>query len=80
MTLDLDDEFESYMRKVNPTVPEHSTQYRESRRVFHAGAFVVFTYITYHVASLSEDEGVVLLAELEKHLHAFRDRVEQDKD
>jgi len=77
--LDLDDAFESYMRKVNPTVAETSTQYRESRRVWFAAVAVIYYYLL-SVTTLPEDDAIKLLAKIEKQLREFKTRVEKDRD
>jgi hypothetical protein len=78
-SLDLDDAFEQYMRKVNPSVSEMSAQYRESRRVWFAAAAIIH----YHLLSmtmLSDDEGLKELMQLEKQLHEFKTRVQEHRD
>jgi hypothetical protein len=77
--LDLDDVFDDYMRKVNPEVVQHSTQYRESRRAFFAGAAALY----YHLLALtsrSEEFAMAELQQVEKQLTDFKTRVVEEKD
>ena len=62
---DIDDEFEAFMRKCAPEVPETSVQYKESRRVFSAGAAVMFLYITRELPLFSDESGVEELQKLQ---------------
>jgi hypothetical protein len=68
---DLDDEFEEFMRKVNATVPQYSGQYKESRRVFMAGAGAMFIFCTFELAKLPDEEGVAALEKLRRELNEF---------
>jgi hypothetical protein len=79
-SLDIDDAFDAYMRAANPDVSWCSTQYRESRRCFMAGMYLMLEH-TLHVASeLPEDKAEVEIAQIEDQLVQFKERVEQDKD
>ena len=68
---DIDDSFEEFMRKANPLVRETSSQYKESRRVFWAGAAATFLFMTRQVPTVSEDEGVKLLEKLKREIEDF---------
>jgi hypothetical protein len=68
---DLDDEFEEFMQKVNPTVDPTSVQYKESRRVFMAGAGAMFIFCTFELANLPEADGVAALERLRRELNEF---------
>jgi hypothetical protein len=76
--LDLDDEFDGFMRKANPTVPQHSAQWQESRRVWYAGVALLF----YHLLTLttySDDVSARELEQIKQQLLAFKKRVTEDK-
>ena len=78
--MDLDDAFEDLMRSANPDVPAHSIQYRESRRMFYAGAATIF-YHTLELTTLSEDRAEEQLSNLQKQIEEFyKDRLAHDKD
>jgi len=68
---DLDDEFENFMRRVFPAVKEHEIQYKESRRVFTAGAAVMFMHITGEIPQLSEDHAMEELKKLDDQFSDF---------
>lgn len=74
-TFDLDDEFEAFMRKVNPTVPETSVQYQESRRVFVAGALDMYVFCVNELTVLPEDEAINALRKINEQFKDFRKRV-----
>lgn len=77
---DLDDAFEDLMRRVNPDVPQHGIQYKESRRMFYAGAAAVF-FRTLELTALEDDKAEEQLANLQKQLEEFfKDRVAHEKD
>jgi hypothetical protein len=76
---DIDDEFEHYMRRCYTGVPQHSEQYRESRRIFFAGMASTF-YQLMKLTALSDEAAEAGLANIEKQLKAFAQRVGQDKD
>lgn len=78
--LDLDDAFEDLMRKANPTVKQHSVQYRESRRMFFSGAASIFMHLL-QVATLPEREAETQLGQIEKQIEEFfKDRLAHEKD
>jgi hypothetical protein len=79
-SLDIDDEFDDYMRKVAPDVEQHSVQYRESRRCFYGGACVVLMHIMQVASDLPENEAEIEIAQLEDQLAEFSDRVKRDAD
>jgi hypothetical protein len=78
-SLDLDDAFENYMRKVNPTVEQHEAQFKESRRVWFAGAAVMHFHLI-AMTMLSDDDGLKELMQLEKQLMEFKQRVSEGRD
>jgi hypothetical protein len=81
MTLDIDDEFEDYMRKLQPQVQPHDAQYKESRRVFYAGAAVIYYHLVNKLPELNdEDEVAQELQCLGDQLKDFYTRVRDLKD
>jgi hypothetical protein len=77
--LDIDDAFEEFMRKVNPSIPQHSPQYRESRRVWFAGV----ASLNHHLIALtseSEDFGARELQSISRQLLEFNHRVAEGRD
>lgn len=78
--LDFEDAFDDYMRKVAPTVPQHVTQYRESRRAFVAGARRLYVYMTREVVTLSDDAAEKELQRLDNELRAYWKRACEDND
>ncbi len=76
-SLDIDDTFEDYMRKVNPSVEQHSVQYRESRRCFFAGMWLAMQHMLQVAEELSENKAMI---EIAQQLKQFRDRVKKDAD
>jgi hypothetical protein len=78
--LDIDDAFAEFMRIANPRVEEHSTQYRESRRVWVAAMFQLFRFMTVEVVKLSDEEGEVQLTRFHEALREYRRRISEDKD
>jgi hypothetical protein len=61
------------MRKVNPTVPESSTQYQESRRVWFAAVCSLYYFmLAGEFQKLSEDEAMHQLSEIGKQLKEFQ--------
>ena len=78
--LDLDDAFDAYMRKVNATIPQHSAQYKESRRVFFAGAALMYYHMIEVSDSLTEAAAMAHLADLGDQLKDFYDRVKNLRD
>jgi hypothetical protein len=77
--LDLDDAFDDFMRKVNPAVQKHEEQYRESRRVFFAGAAVLFFRMV-DLATVPDADGFAELDNIKRQLEAFNTLVEGDRD
>jgi hypothetical protein len=75
----LEDKFDEFMRACYADVVAHSTQYRESRRIFHAGATVVYFQLL-ALTALSDDEGVARMEDLRKQLDTFFDMAGEDKD
>jgi hypothetical protein len=79
-SLDADDAFEGYMRKVNPDVAQHTPQYRESRRCFMAGMWQALQHMLWVSAEWPEADAMKEIAQLEDQLAQFKERVKQDKD
>lgn len=77
--LDIDDAFDGYMRATNPSVAQHTAQYRESRRCFMAGMWQALQHML-GVAALPDAEAEAELARVEQQLRQFKQRVAQDKD
>ena len=75
MKIDIDDEFEDFMRKIHPTVGAHTAQYRESRRVWFAATANIFYLLHGKVADLPEDEGLQVLTDLGEQLLAFTTKI-----
>ena len=75
----LEDKFDEFMRQCFPDVEQLDRQYRESRRVFHAGATVVYFQLL-ALAERPEDEAVAGLDELRKQIEDFFDKAGEDKD
>lgn len=74
--LNIEREFEKYMRKVNPGVYEQSVQYKESRRVFFAGVAALHFHLTGpEFLHMREMECVDELSRIEKQLMEFKNRV-----
>jgi hypothetical protein len=78
--LDIDDAFAAFMRITNPRVEEHSTQYRESRRVWVVAMYQIFQFMTVEVVKLSDEEGEIQLSRLQKELNDYKRRMLEDKD
>lgn len=78
--LDLDDAFDDYMRRVAPTVPQASMQWRESRRAFVAGMRRVYVYMTQEVVTLSDDAAEKELQRLDNEMRAWWKAACEDKD
>jgi len=78
--LDIDDAFDGYMRTVNPSVAQHTAQYRESRRCFMAGMWQALQHMLRVSAELPEAEAMAEIAQLEAQLVAFKQRVAQERD
>lgn len=78
--LDLDDAFEDYMRRVQPTTPQHALQYKESRRVWFAAASVVFDHISLEITQLSDEDAFKQLQLLGAQFEAFIKRVKEHRD
>lgn len=77
---DLDDEFETMMRKLYSEVKEYSNQYRESRRIFFAGALCTFLR-SIDLAARSDDDAAAGMADLNQQIMAFFEgRVAKDRD
>lgn len=77
--IEIEDEFEDYMRKTNPRLPAHSTQYRESRRVFFAGAASMFAFLC-SLTQLPDEEGIRRLETMRGQLKEFAKRVGEERD
>jgi hypothetical protein len=77
--LDLDDAFEEFMHHTNPAVDKTSVQYRESRRVWFAGMFLMFSHIKF-LANFPDDVGFKVLDNFEDQFKAYRKLVSEDKD
>lgn len=71
IAFDIDDEFETFMRKANPKVKETSYQYFESRRVFAAGVAAFYFYLTNELTEVSEDQGMRELEKVRQQLVEF---------
>ena len=76
ISLDIDDEFESYMRKANPLVRETSVQYRESRRVFFAGCASMYSFLLNELTALPEDQATKELSNISEQLKEFAKRID----
>lgn len=75
----LEDKFNEFMRQCLPDVGQLDTQYRECRRVFHAGATIVF----FRLMALTERpyiEAVAGVDDLRKQIEDFFDKAGEDKD
>jgi hypothetical protein len=68
------------MRATNPSVPQHSAQYRESRRCFMAGMWQTLQHVLRVADVLAEEDAYRELSCVEAQLVAFKERVRQDKD
>lgn len=77
---DLEDEFDDYMRKVGPHIPQHTIQYRESRRAFIAGARRLYVYIIEGVTEMSDENAEKELSRLDSEMRVFWKRACEDKD
>jgi hypothetical protein len=75
--IDIDDEFEDFMRKSYGYVAPR--QYRESRRVFFAGVALMY-YHSLSLAELREEIGIAELKQIGEQLTGFNKQVKQDKD
>lgn len=78
--MELEDEFDNYMRSVAASVPQYSTQYRESRRAFIAGARRLYIYMTQGVVQLSDDDAEKELQRLDREMCAYWKLACDDKD
>jgi hypothetical protein len=78
--IDLDDEFEAFMRKVNPQVRQHEAQYKESRRVWFAACAALFHHMANKVTEISDDEGVKEYENVTQQLQEFMLRVKEGRD
>jgi hypothetical protein len=78
--IDLDDEFEAFMRKVNPQVQQYQSQYKESRRVWFAACAALFTHMAVEVTKISEDEGVKEAENVAQQLQEFVQRVKEGRE
>jgi len=73
---DIDDAFEDFMRRANPDVPEHATQYKESRRVFFAGICSMYYFLmSNEFQGLDENQALAEVADIDLQLQAFKNRV-----
>jgi hypothetical protein len=77
--IDIDDQFEDYMKRCYPGLPRHAAQYRESRRIFFAGMATTFWHIM-KLTGLPDDKAEAALQHLETQLREFAQRVGEDKD
>jgi hypothetical protein len=77
--LDLDDAFEEYMRSTQPMLDKTSVQYRESRRIFFGGMFLMFQHLKF-LANFPELVGIRVLNSFEEQFDAFRKLVSGDRD
>jgi hypothetical protein len=77
--LDLDDAFEEFMRTANPRVDKTSIQYRESRRVFFAGMFLMFNHLKF-LANFPETVAMRVLDDFDRQFTIFRELVDGDMD
>jgi hypothetical protein len=78
--LDLDDAFDDFMRKVNPSVERHEVQYRESRRCFFAGAALVFFHMAHSTSLWGDDKALEELQKVERQLREFALLVKGERD
>jgi len=70
-SFDIDDEFQRFMLKCFPNVKEHEVQYKESRRIFSAGAAVMFMHVTGELAQLPEETALEELKKLDAQFEDF---------
>lgn len=80
MKFDIEDEFDTYMRKVAPSVQQHDVQYRESRRAFVVGARRLYIYMTQGVVQLSDSDAEKELQRLDREMCAYWKLACDDKD
>lgn len=78
--MDIDDTFDKFMRVVNPSVEQHSAQYRESRRVFFAGMWALLQHMLKVSYALPEEVAMRDVAHIEEQLLQFKKRASEDKD
>lgn len=76
---ELEDKFDEFMRQCFPDVEQLDTQWRESRRVFHAGATVVLFRLL-ALTELRDHEALAGIDELRKQIESFFDKAGEDKD
>jgi hypothetical protein len=73
---DLDDEFETFMRKTHSTVRQGSDQWTTMRLVWFAAAAVSADYFTVKLPMLSEEDGIanvrLFVKSLEDFIKGFR--------
>lgn len=71
--LDLDDTFEAFMRQVFPSLPQHSTQYFDCRRVFYVGVSTLFDHITANLGApdVTEEVGIAEMENIRRQLQQF---------
>lgn len=60
--MNIETEFDNYMRATNPAVTKGSAQYQESRRVWYAALWSVLTFIS--SPESTEDAVINLMAEV----------------
>jgi hypothetical protein len=73
---DIDDEFEDFMRRVQPDLPETSVQHKESRRVFFAGVCSLYYFLMSNdFQSLPDQQALEECARIDKQLMEFKDLV-----
>lgn len=79
LNLDLDDAFENFMRQVHGgKVEETSVQWNESRRVFFCGVEQMFSFAM-QLTALPDDKAKQGLANIQKQLTDFAQRLKEDK-
>ena len=79
LNLDIDDAFENFMRQVHGgKVTETSVQWNESRRVFFCAVEQMFSFAM-QLTALPDDEAEKGLANIQKQLADFAQRLKEDK-
>lgn len=69
--IDIDDEFESFMRKVFPKVPITSSQWRESRKIFYCAILIIFLHFKKDLSGASINEFDSEMVSIDKQMRNF---------
>jgi hypothetical protein len=78
--VDIDDEFENFWRKVYPTVPKTTTQYRESKRIWFCATDVLYIFMVATIPKMSDAKAEEQLRNLRAQLKEFAQQIAEDKD